>query len=166
MFNPMLRLVRTLVDGVIIVLYGFMCLAILFQVLGRYLFGFSIGEVAEAATFAQVWMVMLAAGVAMRLNMHNAMDLLSRRFPRPVYRGLLLVSTTACLGFLAATFSGSLPLLKIGQFQISPALQVHMAYAYYAIPAGCVYFALEILLGLAQRWNSDPAQLSPSESEA
>lgn len=137
---------RKLVDGIIIVLYAFMCLAIFAQVMGRYLFNFSIGDFVEGAVFAQVWMIMLGSGVAMRLNMHNSMGLFTDRLSAPVYRLLTAISAAACLWFLAITALGGLPLMRIGGLQTSPALEIPMSWVYVAIPAGCLYFALEIVL--------------------
>lgn len=149
----MLRGLRRVVDGAIVLLYGFMCLAILAQVAGRYLFNFSTGSLVEAATFAQVWMVMLAAGVAMRLAMHNSMDLLAQKLSRPLYRLAVAVSAAASLWFLGVTVVGGWPLLEIGRYQTSPALEVPMLLAYVAIPVGCLYFALEILLVGIRHWR-------------
>ncbi|WP_158896290.1 MULTISPECIES: TRAP transporter small permease [unclassified Pseudomonas] len=154
MSNKLLAGLRKVIDSLIILLYGFMCVSILVQVIGRYVFNFSTGSIVEAATFAQVWMVMLAAGVAMRMNLHNAMDLLAQKLSRPVYRALVVVSAAACLWFLGVTLLGGLPLLEIGQYQTSPALEIPMSVPYYAIPVGCLYFALEILLYAVKRWRA------------
>lgn len=148
---------RKLVDGIIIVLYAFMCVAIFAQVMGRYLFNFSIGDFVEGATFAQVWMVMLGSGVAMRLNMHNSMGLFSERLSAPVYRLMMVVSAGACLWFLLITALGGLPLMRIGGLQLSPALEIPMSWIYAAVPIGCAYFALEVVLFTISRVKAGQA---------
>jgi len=157
MFSFVISALRGSVNGIIVCLYAFMCIAIFAQVMGRYFFGFSIGALVESATFAQVWMVMLGGGVAMRLNMHNSMDLFAQRLSSPVYRALIVLSAAACLWFLVITAMGSQPLIAIGSFQLSPALQIPMSLVYTAIPVGCAYFALEILLFTATRWREGRA---------
>jgi TRAP-type C4-dicarboxylate transport system permease small subunit len=154
MLSQVITGIRMLVNGIIICLYAFMCIAILAQVIGRYVFDFSIGSAVESATFAQVWMVLLGAGVAMRMNMHNSMDMIAQTLSKPVYRLLIVISAAACLWFLAVTVQGSLPLLEIGEFQTSAALQIPMLVPYIAIPVGCTYFALEIVLFTLDRWRA------------
>ncbi len=157
MFSFAIFGLRALVNVIVVALYGFMCVAILVQVLGRYLFDFSISGAVESATFAQVWMVLLGAGVAMRLNMHNSMDLIARRLSKPVFRALLVLSAGACLWFLAITILGSFPLLEIGEFQTSPALQIPMSIPYLAVPIGCAYLALELVLLTIGKWRAGAA---------
>jgi TRAP-type C4-dicarboxylate transport system permease small subunit len=154
MFSFAIFGLRALVNVIVVGLYGFMCVAVLAQVLGRYLFDFSISGAVESATFAQVWMVLLGAGVAMRLNMHNSMDLIAQRLSKRVFRILLIVSAGACLWFLSITILGSFPLLEIGEFQTSPALQIPMSIPYLAVPVGCAYLALELVLSTVERWRS------------
>jgi hypothetical protein len=75
--------------------------AVLVQVVGRY-FAFSIDWAAESATLAQVWMVLLAAGLAMRDELHVRVDALLNALPPrlvraayPVYHpGLPVVSVS------------------------------------------------------------------------
>lgn len=141
-----LSIIRRTVDVVIIGLFAFMCIAIWMQVAGRYLFNFSIGWAFEGATFAQIWMVLLGTGVAMRLNMHNSMEMFAQHLSPRVYRFLIVLSAAACLWFLAISIRGSLPLLRIGSFQTSPALQMPMFIPYLAITVGFLYFALEIVV--------------------
>lgn len=157
MLSRLISGLRALVGGVIICLYAFMCIAILAQVVGRYVFNFSISGAVESATFAQVWMVLLGAGVAMRMNMHNSMDLIAQKLSKPAYRLLLVISSAACLWFLWVTIRGSEPLLAIGTFQTSAALQLPMWVPYAAIPVGCAYFALEIVLSAIERWKAGAA---------
>lgn len=157
MLSKLIPGLRTLINGVVICLYAFMCVAILAQVIGRYVFNFSISGAVESATFAQVWMVLLGAGVAMRLNMHNSMDLIAHRLSKPVYRILIVLSSAACLWFLWVTIMGSEPLIEIGMFQTSAALQLPMWVPYAAIPVGCAYFALEIVLFTIARWKAGTA---------
>lgn len=146
-----LAALRRVIDWTIICLYAFMCLAILAQVLGRYLFDFTIGGAVESATFAQTWMVLLAAGVAMRWGLHNSMDILASRLSAPIYRVLVVISGAACLWFLWVAIKGSFPLLRIGTFQTSPALGLPMWVPYLAVPVGFAYLALETLLFSVQR---------------
>ncbi|MCE8459410.1 TRAP transporter small permease, partial [Rhodovulum sulfidophilum] len=65
-----LRALRRLVDGAALLLLGYMALAVLVQIVGRYVFNYSIAWSEETATFAQIWLALLGAGIAMRHNQH------------------------------------------------------------------------------------------------
>ena len=74
---------RGLVTALVVVFFSYMIGAILVQVAGRYVFDYAIDWTAETATFAQVWMVLLAAGLAMRDNLHVSVDVLTQSLPLP-----------------------------------------------------------------------------------
>lgn len=116
------------------------------QILGRYGFNFSIAWSEESATFAQVWLVMLGAGIAMRRRQHVGIDMLVARFPAPVARVAQAASFALVVWFLAVVILGSFGLIGIGLIVKSPALQVPMALAYVALPTGMSYFLLEFAL--------------------
>ena len=69
----LLRGIRWLVAGLVILFFSYMTLAVLVQVGGRYLFDYAIDWTAETATFAQIWMIFLAAGLAMRESGNHAL---------------------------------------------------------------------------------------------
>lgn len=150
-----LRILRRLVDLTLILLLGIMILAVLAQVAGRYVFNFSIGEATEIATFAQIWMVLLGAGYAMRERMHVSIETLVGMLPPLLARLMMLPVAGLCLWFLWVVFDGGMQLLEIGAIQTSAALQISMEIPYIALPVSAAYFALEatlafggVLLGL------------------
>lgn len=138
---------RRLVSALVIVFFAYMLLAVLVQVVGRY-FAVSIDWAAETATLAQVWMVLLAAGIAMRENLHVRVDVLVNRLPEAVVRVLTLCVTVVCLWFLSLTIMGSLALVEVGRIAVSPVLRLPMWIAYLCLPLGLLYFAMELILAL------------------
>lgn len=135
--------VRAVVAGAVIVLFLYMAVAVLAQVIGRYVFNFSIDWAVESATFAQIWMVLLGAGYAMRHGLHVSVDILVAKLPRMLVRVLNAVITVLCLWFIWVVFDGSFRLIQVGALQTSPALQIPMSYPYLAIPVAMAYLALE-----------------------
>ncbi len=156
---------RAVVTWAVILFYGYMAVAVLIQVLGRYVFNYSIGWAAETATFAQIWMVLLGAGIAMRRNLHVGVDVLAQRLPVPVLRLLTLLIGAICLWFLWRAVVGSFGLIRIGQIQTSPALGIPMWLPYLSLPIGLAYFALELVLALVRRWR-DPRPGTAPAAEA
>jgi TRAP-type C4-dicarboxylate transport system permease small subunit len=144
---------RRIVSFLVIVFFGYMAVAVLVQIAGRYVFNFSIDWTAETATFAQIWMVLLAAGLAMQQNLHVNVDVLTNVVPETMRRALIVVVAVACSGFLLLAFVGSLALIDIGRIQLSPVLQVPMWIPYLSLPIGLLYFGLELLLSLADKWH-------------
>ncbi len=66
LFQKTVSGVRGTAAALSLICYAYMCGAVFIQVLGRYVFHFRIAEWAETATFAQVWLGVLGAGIAMR----------------------------------------------------------------------------------------------------
>ena len=145
--------IRWAVAGLVLLFFSYMTIAVLVQVAGRYLFDYAIDWTAETATFAQIWMVMLAAGLAMRDNLHVSVDMLTTVIPQRLARFFIVVVAVACCWFLWNAIVGSFALIDIGRIQSSPVLQVPMWLPYLSLPVGLAYFGLELLLALARRWQ-------------
>ncbi|UOM35372.1 TRAP transporter small permease [Acuticoccus sp. I52.16.1] len=142
----LLRWLRRAVNLVAGLLFIYMCFAILAQILGRYIFNYSIAGTEETATYAQIWLVLLGAGIAMRNGQHVAIDILIVRCPPLVQRIAKTASLALGLWFLAVVFIGSFGLLSIGMIVKSPALRIPLAYPYSALPVGIAYFMLEFAI--------------------
>jgi C4-dicarboxylate transporter DctQ subunit len=138
--------IRRIVDGVLVILLCAMVGLIMFQVLGRYVFNYSISWSEEAASFALVWMTMLGAGLAMRTRSHVGIDVLVTRTPRRVQQ--IAKSASFLLGawFLVVVIVGSFGLISLGMIVRSTALQIPMAVPYLALPVGMSYFLLEFAI--------------------
>ncbi len=148
-------LLRRCVAVLVIIFYTYMATAVVIQVFGRYVFNYSIGWASETATFAQIWMVLLAAGVAMHRNLHVGVDALARKFPLYIRRLLILVTGVSAFWFLWQAISGSMAMIEIGQIQTSPAIGLPMWIPYLSLPIGLTYFGFEVMLALVAKWD-DP----------
>jgi TRAP-type C4-dicarboxylate transport system permease small subunit len=150
-FGLALKAVRGIMDTAVILLFIYMVAAIFAQVIGRYVFNFSIAAAEETATFAQIWMVLFGAGIAMRRNQHVGIDILIALCPRRVQQLVTIVATAIGLWFLWVVFSARFSLMEVGKFHTSAVMQWPMNVAYLALPIGSAYFALEFLIALAPR---------------
>lgn len=142
----LLTILRRIVDVTLIALLGIMVVSVLAQVAGRYVFNFSIAGATEVATFAQIWMVLLGAGYAMRARLHVSIDTVVAKLPPLLARIILVPVAALCLWFLWVVFEGGLLLIEIGAIQTSAALQISMQVPYIALPVSAAYFALEAVL--------------------
>lgn len=141
------RALRAIVSGLVILFFSYMLFAVLVQVVGRY-FAFSIDWATESATLAQIWMVLLAAGLAMRDKLHVRVDALLNVLPPPLVGVLTVVVMLACLWFISLTVRGSLAMIDVGLIELSPVLRLPMWIAFLSLPLGLSYLALELTLAL------------------
>lgn len=146
---------RRAVEAFVIVLFLIMITFVLIQIAGRYVFNYSISGTEELALFAQVWMVMMGCGVAMRYGRHVAVDLLVTYLPIPLARILNVSIGVGCLWFLYIVFAGAMPLVRIGFIETAPGLGIPMWPIYLSLTVGAVYFGIEVVLWIARRWD-DP----------
>ncbi len=153
---------RKTVAAFVVVFFGYMGIAVLVQIAGRYVFDYSIDWTAETATFAQIWMILLAGGLAMRDRLHVSVDALTHVLPETALRVLTIVIAVPCLWFLTQAIAGSVALIDIGRIQSSPVLQVPMWIPYLSLPIGLAYFGLEFLLMLAERWRDPKSERLPA----
>ena len=145
--------IRRLVTWVVIAALAYMTVAVWVQVVSRYIFGLPIAGATETATWAQIWMVLLAAGLAMQRNMHVAVEVVAEMLPLWPQRLVKVVLTVAALWFLSIVFLGGLTLVEQGARQTTPFMNVPMSYIYLALPIGSAYLALEVVIDLIRRWS-------------
>lgn len=156
---------RRVISVAVVALFSVMLIAVLVQVAGRYFFGFSIAQAAEIATYCQIWLVLLGGGVALARGQHVAIDILPSKLPLAGARASLLLVAVVAVAFLAVLAYGSLPLMKMGEFQTSPALQIPMKYMYACLPIGAAYMILELILSVIQRWDDPFPEPAPEPEE-
>ena len=160
--------IRAVAKVVVIVCFLYMTFAVLAQVLGRYFFNYSISWSDETARFAQIWVVLIGAGIAMQRGLHVAVDPLATLLPLGPARALKIVIAAGCLWFLGVVAYASLPLLQLGWdfVETSPVLLIPMWTIYMCLPLGAAYFALEIVLSVVDRWDQPFGTRPSAETES
>jgi TRAP-type C4-dicarboxylate transport system permease small subunit len=141
-----LNIIRKVINYLVIIFFVYMVLAVFYQVLGRYIFNYKLGAAAETATMAQIWMILLASGIAMRKNMHVGVDILLRKLNVKAQKIIVTVSTIVITIFLIMVLKGSVQLIIVGAQSTSPAISIPMWIPYLSIPIGIVYIMLELLI--------------------
>ena len=149
-----IRVFRSVTDAALVALFAFMVAAVIFGVMGRYLH-FKISYSVELATYAQIWMTAVGAGVALRYGAMFALDTLSRHLGLTAQRILSVVIAAFSLLLMGVMFYGGVILTESGLRQSSPVLQVRMWMMFLAVPVSTVILSTEIVLRVVERWN-DP----------
>ena len=158
--------IRAAARMVVIVCFIYMTFAVLAQVFGRYVFNYSISWSDETARFAQIWVVLIGAGITMQRGLHVAVDSLATLLPLNAARALKVVVVAGCLWFLGLVAYASLPLLRLGwSFETSPVLLIPMWIVYLCLPIGAAYFALETVLSVFDRWDQPFGTRQSAETE-
>jgi len=114
------------------------------QVFFRYFVGDSIIWAEELARYALLWSAMIGAAVAYRQGAHVAVGAFWDLLPVGVVRHLWRLIHAIVIAFAALmAWEGLLLALRnFARHQLSPALQVEVAWIYLAVPVGGVLIAL------------------------
>lgn len=148
-----LRGVRGLAAGWVVVCFVVMTVSVWAEVGGRYAFNYSIAASSELATMAQIWMVLVGAGIAARHDLHARVDALVNVFPTPVRRAMMTFGTLLGLVFLISIVVGAVPIFERAQNQTTPTLGIPMAVPYAGLFVGPIYFAIEIVALAVRQWH-------------
>ena len=157
--GQMLNFIDSLLRKIVIFTIGLMLSIIFLQVVLRYAFHFTFSFSEELSRYLFVWTVFLSIPVVAKTGGHMAVGAITER----VQGGWLKVCRVAG-GLLTLLFSGiflwqGLRMVRLTQFQTSPALGIKMSHVYLAIPLGAAVLLLISLLqlGAVLRGEDDSA---------
>ena len=109
------------------------------QVFTRYVLSAPLIWSEEVARYLFVWIVLIGAAAAVRLNGHYGLDMLRRHLP-PVMRPVLGVATMSIVTvFLVGLLVTGILETHQARLQQSPALPMRMHWPYLAIPVGAAF---------------------------
>ncbi len=146
--------VRTITDRTVILIFGFMVISVVLEVIGRYM-NFTISHSVETATFAQIWLTTIGASVALRHGSMFALDTLTRHLGLWLARAFSIAIAIMSLLLIAVMIYGGIILTRSGMNQLSPVLQMPMWPIFISLPIGMALLGLEIVLQVVEKWN-DP----------
>lgn len=127
------------------------------QVIFRYIFASPITWSEELARYCFVWIVYLAAPIALHRGLHLGVDNLTSRLSEKARRVLEAMNDAIALALVLLIAFASIEVVSANRLQFSPALGIQMAIVYLAIPVCMGVMALVLvakllrLAGLARR---------------
>jgi TRAP-type C4-dicarboxylate transport system permease small subunit len=104
------------------------------QVISRYVFNYPFDWPEEMARYLFVWVALLGAALALQRGAHFSIDALVKRFPAKWRLVVpLLIHTTLGIFTLVVSVKGFQLALRVRE-QLSPGMEISMAYAYLSVP--------------------------------
>ena len=151
-----MTLVRKILDvseivlmAVCIVMFAVMVGLGIATVVFRFLLDSSLAFPDELIRYLFIWLIFLGSAVALRRNAHAAIGVLVEYLPTLLKRTLVMLATLAsAFFFIVLIVKGTELTMRVGP-QISPALEVSMAWVYAAVPVSSVFllvYTIEVLV--------------------
>ena len=146
---------NTLVTAIVSALLAVVALAVMFQVLVRFVLtaaGVNISApwTEELARYTLIWMVFLGAAVGVRHARMIALEFGVRKLPARAGIPIRYVVMIMSIAFFGLLFWVGLDFLELGRSETSPVLGITKDWVYWAMPAGMVLMILNSLALIAE----------------
>lgn len=117
------------------------------QVIARYLFQSSLSWSEELARYIFVWQIWLGASMAVKHHKHIRVEFMATLVPPSVQKVMNLAAIVIWIAMSAtlAWMGSQLAITLMQRGQLSPAMRIPMAYAYWSVPVGCGLMTLRLL---------------------
>ncbi len=125
--------------------------AVCWGVLTRYVTAQPAAWAGEVAGMGFAWLVFLGAAAGFKRGLHVSIDLLTSRLPRPLERGLALLTQLGILAFAAYVAWLGVGFTLDNLDNPSPVLRVPQSIIYLAVTLGFLSIAIRQALHLARR---------------
>ena len=150
------HIVDTALEWLLIVLMGTMTLNVLWQVFSRFVLNSPSSFTEELARYLLVWAGLLGAAYGVGKNVHLAMDLFGHKLS-PKTKSFADLFVHACILTFAVSVMlvGGYNLVSLTNTlqQISAALQIKLAYVYFALPLSGALIVFYSLTSIAQSFK-------------
>lgn len=130
----------------------------------RFVVESSLAFPEELIRYLFIWITALGSAVAYRRNAHAAIGLFVDKLPVFLKRWVLMTATVTSGAFFALLVTYGYQLTRRVVPQISPALEISMAWVYAAVPVGGLFLLLFALELLAKQWLAEDSELSAESS--
>ncbi len=159
--GQMLTFIDGLLRKIVVFAIGLMLSIIFLQVTLRYVFHFTFSFSEELARYLFVWTVFLCIPVVAKAGGHMAVGVVTERIQGFWSKVCLTSGSFLTLLFSTILFWQGVRMVRLTQFQTSPALGIKMSHVYLAIPLGAAMLLLITLEGLFEVFrNRDGAESS------
>ena len=144
-----MRLIRKTSEIVIVFLFGLLVAVVFYQVVARYVFNDPPSWTEELARYCQVWIILLTSSICIRKGSHLSVDYFGHRIGAAAKRKLNIVMSALIVLYILVVIIFGWRMMVVGQYQLSPALQVKMSFVYVIFPLSGFLMLLEALIKTA-----------------
>lgn len=141
-----MKIIRKAVEATIVSFFIILVAAVFLQVISRYIFNRPPAWSEELARYCQVWIILLASSICIRKGSHLAVDYLSSFISRGVRKGMEIFISILIVFYTAVLTVYGFRLMLVGQYQVSPAMQINMSLVYIIFPLGGALMCIEAAL--------------------
>ncbi|WP_044895262.1 TRAP transporter small permease [Bacillus alveayuensis] len=125
------------------------------QVFSRFILHNSIEWSEELARYLMIWLVFLAASLALRKHKLIGVEALTERLTPNVKRIFKTVVHIVNIGFFIVLMMYGMDMLEHVKMQQSPAMKIPMVYAYAAIPVGAFLMMMNSIAVLIEFYTKE-----------
>ena len=144
-----MNVIRKTTEVVIIFLFVALVTIVFYQVVSRYIFSDPPSWTEELARYCQVWIILLTSSICIRKGSHLAVDYFSHRLSLGAKKNINIVMSSLIVLYILVVIIFGWKLMVVGQYQLSPALQVKMSFVYIIFPLSGILMLLEAVLKTA-----------------
>ncbi len=139
-----MKTLRNAETGVIGISILIMSLLAFVQVLTRYVFKYPLPWIEELTRYIMIWMVLIGAATAVASKAHLAVEVMEIFLPPSGLRilNIFTMGLTVILGAVLVVVSTRFSLDQIDIQQLSPAMQIPMAYVTAALAVGSLLITI------------------------
>lgn len=129
-----------IVDYLMGIMFAFMVILVLFNVILRYFFNSGITWSEEMARYLFVWIIYIGAIGAMRDNMHLSVDVFINRFNPSIKKIIYIIGQIVILAIMGMLLKGSIDLtiLNIGSKAAATGIPFVLVYGSGILTSSCI----------------------------
>jgi len=134
----MIKLLQRIMVMGVFILSAAMFLAVIAQVVFRYVIQQPLPWSEELARYLMIWVACLAGAEAYRMKNHVGIDFIANLLPAAPRRWIVQIANLAVFFLMAVIIYQGFKLSWMLRDQESPALQIQMSWPYLAVPVGAL----------------------------
>ncbi len=159
------RYLKKLVEVAVIFSSAAMTFMLIIQVFLRYVLRTSIPFSEELARYLMIWVVFLAAGLALKEDAHINIKVLVDRLRGRTRLWLNLVAQILLLAFLVLLMIETIAVLPYQRAQIILSMGISIFWFYLAIPVGCSIMILFLLPKMHEKVKKISGKINYEETD-
>lgn len=123
---------------IVVVSVTFLIGILFLQVVLRYVFSFSFGEIDELSRYIFIWTVFIGIGLGYREKAHLGVTAFINKLSSDKKKLVLNIISIVSMAFFVLVFIAGCQMIKLTMNQRSSTLLIPMGYIYASVPVGAV----------------------------